>query len=87
MTEKTTPEGGEASGKKAHQRIRRTVTIRVKPKLMSELKSEADGLGMDIPSYIYWCIETGLFLRDLNILINTMHDEPSSDDTSQDNEP
>jgi len=87
MAERTEPEGEEARGKKARQRYRRTVTINIEPRLMRELRSEADGLGMDVPSYICWCIETGLFLRDLNVLINNMRAEPPSDDASQDKEP
>jgi len=49
----------------------RTLKIRVDPELLEHVKEEAKKLNTDVSTYVRWCIQTGLYLEDLNSFIRS----------------
>lgn len=49
----------------------RYLTIGIDPKLLEGIHLEAEKNGIDVALYIQWCLRTGLFLKELNIYINS----------------
>jgi len=47
----------------------KTLRIRIDPELLENVENEAESLNIDVSSYVRWCIQTGLYLKELNIFI------------------
>lgn len=45
--------------------------VRIDPDLLEQVKEEAKRLGMDVSTYVRWCIRTGLYFRDLNHFVRS----------------
>ena len=56
-------------------RYSKTLKVRIDPELHDRLKSEADRLNTDVSSYVRWCIQTGLYLEELNSFIRSKSGE------------
>ena len=56
-------------------RYSKTLKVRIDPELYDKLKSEADRLNTDVSSYVRWCIQTGLYLEELNSFIRSKSGE------------
>jgi len=56
--------------------------VRVDPELLGLVTTEAERLGIDVSTYIRWCIQTGLYLEDLNLFIRSKSKEMSLDEYS-----
>jgi hypothetical protein len=69
------PTKDAAVGKEVRRRRPSIVSIQLDPDMLAEIMAEADSRGMDITAYVRWCIETGLFLRDINALVNSIQVE------------
>ncbi len=46
-----------------------TLRVRIDPELLEKVKREADSVGTDVSTYVRWCVQTGLYLDDLNTFI------------------
>lgn len=57
-------------------RSSKTVLIKVDPELFTRIKKEAKKLDIDVPSYVKWCIQTGIYLDDLNTFVRSQGEEP-----------
>jgi len=44
------------------------------------VRREADRYGIDVSTYIRWCIQTGLYLEDLNQFLRSKSKEMSMDE-------
>jgi len=53
----------------------RTLKIRIDPELHERVKQESERLGTDVSTYVRWCIQTGLYLKDLNLFIRSKDGE------------
>jgi antitoxin component of RelBE/YafQ-DinJ toxin-antitoxin module len=53
----------------------KTLKIRIDQELLDQVKDETKRLNVDISSYVRWCIQTGLYLKDLNIFIRSTSKE------------
>ena len=49
--------------------------MRIDPELLAAVKAKAGGLHTDVSTYVRWCIQTGLFLDDLNAFVRTQKRE------------
>jgi hypothetical protein len=49
--------------------------VRIDPDLLDHVKSEAKRLDIDVSTYVRWCIQTGLYLKDLNSFIHSKSGE------------
>ena len=49
----------------------RTLKVRIDSELLDRLKSQADKLGTDVSTYVRWCIQTGLYLENVNKFIRS----------------
>ncbi len=60
------PGGGptEAEGKYTE-----TLRVRIDPELLDAVREKAKSLNTDLSTYVRWCIQTGLFLDDLNAFV------------------
>lgn len=54
----------------------KTLKVKVDPELYKRLKKEAKKFDTDIPTYVRWCIKTGLYLDDLNLFVRTCGEGP-----------
>jgi len=43
--------------------------LRIEPDLLQRVQESADTLGVDLSTFVRWCILTGLFLPDLNSFV------------------
>jgi predicted HicB family RNase H-like nuclease len=53
----------------AEGKYSKTLKVRIDPELLDSVKVEAERLNTDVSSYVRWCIQTGLYLKDLNSFI------------------
>lgn len=53
--------------------------LRIDPSLLDLLKCEAERKGTDVSTYVRWCIQTGLYLEDLNVFIKMKKEEENED--------
>jgi predicted HicB family RNase H-like nuclease len=53
----------------------KTLKVRIDPDLYDQVKDEAKKLGTDVSTYVRWCIQTGLYLEDLNTFIRSKSSE------------
>jgi hypothetical protein len=53
----------------------KTLKIRIDQELLDQIKEESKRVNTDISSYVRWCIQTGLYLKDLNIFIRSTSKE------------
>ena len=63
-------------------RYSNVLRVRVDPELLGLVTTEAERLGIDVSTYIRWCIQTGLYLEDLNLFIRSKSKEMSLDEYS-----
>jgi hypothetical protein len=49
--------------------------VRIDPELLEHLRDEAKRLDVDVSTYVRWCIQTGLYLKDLNSFIHSKSGE------------
>jgi predicted HicB family RNase H-like nuclease len=49
--------------------------VRIDPELLEHLRAEAKRLDVDVSTYVRWCIQTGLYLKDLNSFIHSKSGE------------
>ena len=52
----------------------KTLKVKVDPELYNRLKKEAKKFDTDIPTYVRWCIKTGLYLDELNSFVRVCGD-------------
>lgn len=53
----------------------KTLKVRIDPDLYDRLKLESESLGTDVSTYVRWCIQTGLYLKDLNLFVRSKSSE------------
>lgn len=53
----------------------KTLKVRIDPELYERVKNESKRLDTDISTYVRWCIQTGLYLEDLNSFIRSKSGE------------
>lgn len=53
----------------------KTLKVRIDPDLYDQVKDESKKLGTDVSTYVRWCIQTGLYLEDLNSFIRSKSGE------------
>lgn len=53
----------------------KTLKVRIDPELYEQVKDEAKKLNTDLSTYVRWCIQTGLYLEDLNSFIRSKSGE------------
>ena len=53
----------------------KTLKIRIDPELYESVREKAKQLNTDVSTYIRWCIQTGLYLEDLNSFIRSKSGE------------
>ena len=53
----------------------KTLKVRIDPELYERLKQESERLGTDMSTYVRWCIQTGLYLKDLNTFVRSKSGE------------
>jgi len=53
----------------------KTLKVRIDPELYEKVKEEAKKLDTDVSTYVRWCIQTGLYLEDLNSFIRSKSGE------------
>lgn len=49
--------------------------VRIDPELLERVKKEADRLETDVSTYVRWCIQSGLYMADLNVYIRSKSEE------------
>ena len=49
--------------------------MRIDPELLEAVKAKSSSLHTDVSTYVRWCIQTGLFLDDLNAFVRTQKKE------------
>ena len=59
-----------------NNRYSRTFQIKIDPELYKRLSKESRKFNTDVPTYIKWCIRTGLYLDDLNAFVKEQGSEP-----------
>ena len=55
----------------------KTLKVRIDPELYEQVREEAKKLNTDVSTYVRWCIQTGLYLEDLNTFIRSKSGEIS----------
>jgi hypothetical protein len=53
----------------AEGKYSKILKVRIDPELLDSVKAEADRLNTDVSNYVRSCIQTGLYLKDLNSFI------------------
>ena len=53
------------------RRFTEVLKLRIEPELLEKVKERAGDLGVDISTFVRWCIMTGLFLPDLNAFVRS----------------
>lgn len=53
----------------------KTLKVRIDPELLDNLKEEAKRLNTDLSTYVRWCIQTGLYFKDLNAFVRSKSGE------------
>jgi predicted DNA-binding protein len=64
---------------KLEEKYTKTLKIRIDPELLEHIKNESEDLGVDVSSYVRWCLRTGLYLKDLNTFIHSKSGENKKD--------
>jgi len=64
---------------KLEEKYTKILKIRIDPELLEHVKNESENLGIDVSSYVRWCLRTGLHLKDLNIFIHSKSKEFNKD--------
>ncbi len=54
----------------------KTLKVRIDPELLEQVKEESERLNTDISTYVRWCIQTGLYFKDLNSFVRSKKGEP-----------
>lgn len=49
----------------------KSLKVRINPELYEKVKEKAKKLDTDVSTYVRWCIQTGLYLEDLNSFIRS----------------
>jgi predicted HicB family RNase H-like nuclease len=49
----------------------KTLKLRIDPDLYEQLRQEAERLDIDVSTYVRWCVQTGLYLKDLNSFVRS----------------
>lgn len=49
----------------------KTLKVRIDSELLDQIKEEARRLDTDVSTYVRWCIQTGMYLRDLNLFVHS----------------
>ncbi len=49
----------------------KTLKVRIDSELLDQIKEEARRLDTDVSTYVRWCIQTGMYLRDLNMFVHS----------------
>jgi antitoxin component of RelBE/YafQ-DinJ toxin-antitoxin module len=49
--------------------------VRIDPELLEQARNEAKRLNIDVSTYVRWCIQTGIYLKDLNSFIHSKSGE------------
>jgi hypothetical protein len=62
------------------EKLSKILRVRIDPDLLENVKRESDKLEVDVSTYVRWCIQTGLYLEDLNTFIRSRTNESSPDD-------
>lgn len=52
-------------------RYNKTLKVRIDSELLDQIKEEARRLDTDVSTYVRWCIQTGMYLRDLNLFVHS----------------
>ncbi len=60
---------GAVVGTETEGKFTQTLRVRIDPELLDAVKAKAGGLHTDVSTYVRWCIQTGLFLDDLNAFV------------------
>jgi len=47
------------------------ISVLVEPELLRRIEEKAKSLNIDVPTFIRWCICTGLMLEDLNVFVKS----------------
>jgi predicted DNA binding CopG/RHH family protein len=47
----------------------KVLTVRIDPKLLEDVKKEADNKGIDVSSYIRGCIRTSMYLKEMDLAL------------------
>lgn len=58
-----------------NNRYSRTLKLKIDPELYRRIIKEAHKREVDVPTYIRWCIQTGIYLDDLNAFVRSQSDE------------
>ena len=70
--------GWEDGGVLTHEeKYSKTLRVRIDPELLDNARKEAERLEIDLSTYVRWCIQTGLYLEDLNLFIKSRSTEGS----------
>jgi predicted HicB family RNase H-like nuclease len=56
---------------KKEGRYSELLKLRIEPDLLQRAQERAEGLGVDLSTFVRWCIMTGLFLPDLNTFVRS----------------
>jgi predicted HicB family RNase H-like nuclease len=57
------------------ERNYKILRVRIDPELLNRIKEEAQKKDTDLPTYVRWCLRTGLYLEDLNQFLQSKIDE------------
>jgi hypothetical protein len=53
----------------------KVLRVRIEDDLLKRIKEEAQKNDTDLPTYVRWCLRTGLYLDDLNKFLQSKIDE------------
>ena len=53
----------------------KVLKVRIDPELLERVKKEAEKYDTDVSTYVRWCIQSGLYLGDLNQFIRSKSGE------------
>lgn len=56
-------------------RYTKTLKLRIDPELYEQVRQESERLGVDISTYVRWCMQTGLYLKELNSFVRSKNVE------------
>ena len=59
----------------AEGKYTRTLKVRIDPELLERVREESKKQKTDVSTYVRWCIQTGLYLGDLNLFIRSKSGE------------
>jgi len=56
----------------------KTLKVRIDPELLERVKEESKKQHTDVSTYVRWCIQTGLYLEDLNSFVRSKSGETAN---------